>query len=432
MRECISINIGQAGSQIGSSCWKLYTAEHKISPTGQLLSNNPDIYNTTFFEDVRGKFIPRNIFVDTESSVLDEIRTGEYSDLFNPDRFVNTMEDAANNYARGLYTLSRSLTEKLDDVLRLTIEGCENLQGFMFFNSFGGGTGSGYTPYLQQRMQSLYPKKTTLTFGIFPCLQRSTANVEPYNTIFGLTAISDISECTFLMDNDGLFNVCSNNLSNPYSTYTDINHIVAQAASSISCSIRFPGSLNVDLVEFPTNLIPFSSLMFPVISYAPLNSVKVEHHQNITVSEITNSCAAPSNQLFRSRDSDNVHMSCCLLYRGDVCHRDINQAINDLKMKSRIKFCDWTPTGFKVGINSCKPVFDPIYKMAKSDKSLCMLSNSTAVVDPFARIMDAFQMMYRKLAFVHWYQQEGMELCEFNCAVDRMYDIITKYDKINE
>lgn len=34
MREIISIHIGQAGIQVGNSCWELYCLEHEIQPDG--------------------------------------------------------------------------------------------------------------------------------------------------------------------------------------------------------------------------------------------------------------------------------------------------------------------------------------------------------------------------------------------------------------
>lgn len=36
MREIISIHIGQAGIQVGNSCWELYCLEHGIHPDGQM------------------------------------------------------------------------------------------------------------------------------------------------------------------------------------------------------------------------------------------------------------------------------------------------------------------------------------------------------------------------------------------------------------
>ena len=37
MRECLSIHIGQAGVQIGNSCWELYCLEHGIAPDGEII-----------------------------------------------------------------------------------------------------------------------------------------------------------------------------------------------------------------------------------------------------------------------------------------------------------------------------------------------------------------------------------------------------------
>merc|ERR1719323_1925209 len=39
MRECISVHIGQAGCQIGNSCWELYCLEHGIQPDGHMPSD---------------------------------------------------------------------------------------------------------------------------------------------------------------------------------------------------------------------------------------------------------------------------------------------------------------------------------------------------------------------------------------------------------
>lgn len=36
MREIISVHIGQAGIQVGNSCWELYCLEHGIQPDGMM------------------------------------------------------------------------------------------------------------------------------------------------------------------------------------------------------------------------------------------------------------------------------------------------------------------------------------------------------------------------------------------------------------
>ena len=66
-RECISIHIGQAGVQVGNSCWELYCLEHGIQPDGHIAddSGNDISFNAFFRETGRGKYVPRAIFIDT-------------------------------------------------------------------------------------------------------------------------------------------------------------------------------------------------------------------------------------------------------------------------------------------------------------------------------------------------------------------------------
>lgn len=48
--------------------------------------------------------MPRAVFVDLEPTVVDEVRTGSYRQLFHPEQLISGKEDAANNFARGHYT----------------------------------------------------------------------------------------------------------------------------------------------------------------------------------------------------------------------------------------------------------------------------------------------------------------------------------------
>ena len=73
------------------------------------------------------------------------------------------------------------------------------------------------------------------------------------------------------------------------------------------------------------------------------------------------------------------YMACCLLYRGDVVPKDVNAAIATIKTKRTIQFVDWCPTGFKVGINYQPPTVVPGGDLAKVQRAVCMLSNTTAI-----------------------------------------------------
>ncbi|XP_009985188.1 PREDICTED: tubulin alpha chain-like, partial [Tauraco erythrolophus] len=122
-RECISVHIGQAGVQMGNSCWELYCLEHGIQPDGIISSNASSgqadsSFGTFFSETGSGKRVPRAIFVDLEPTVIDEIRTGTYRTLFHPEQLISGKEDAANNYARGHYTIGKEIIDSVVDRAR--------------------------------------------------------------------------------------------------------------------------------------------------------------------------------------------------------------------------------------------------------------------------------------------------------------------------
>merc|ERR1711907_182801 len=120
MREAISIHVGQGGCQIGNGCWELYCLEHGIQPDGQMPSDKTigggdDAFNTFFSETGSGKHVPRCVFVDLEPTCIDEVRTGTYRQLFHPEQLISGKEDAANNYARGHYTIGKEIVDLVLD-----------------------------------------------------------------------------------------------------------------------------------------------------------------------------------------------------------------------------------------------------------------------------------------------------------------------------
>merc|ERR1712157_363405 len=83
-----------------------------------------------------------------------------------------------------------------------------------------------------------------------------------------------------------------------------------------------------------------------------------------------------------------------------------------IKTKRTIQFVDWSPTGFKCGINYQPPTVVPGGDLAKVMRASCMISNSTAIAEVFSRIGHKFDLMYSKRAFVHWYVREGLAALE--------------------
>ncbi|RCN37734.1 tubulin/FtsZ family protein [Ancylostoma caninum] len=303
-----------------------------------------------------------------------------------------------------------------------------------------------------ERLSVDYGKKSKLEFSIYPAPQVSTAVVEPYNSILTTHTTLEHSDCAFMVDNEAIYDICRRNLDVDRPSYTNLNRLISQVVSSITASLRFDGALNVDLTEFQTNLVPYPRIHFPLATYSPVISAEKAYHEALSVSDITNMCFEPANQMVKCDPRHGKYMAVCLLYRGDVVPKDVNASIAAIKTKRSIQFVDWCPTGFKaatlcqeifgqfvvceqrrrllVGINYQPPTVVPGGDLAKVPRAVCMLSNTTAIAEAWARLDRKFDLMYAKRAFVHWYVGEGMEEGEFSEAREDLAALEKDYEEV--
>jgi len=431
-REVISMHVGQAGVQMAAPIWTLYCAEQRLEKDGTPLVSDHHAHNSAFFiESCKERFCPRALLIDLEPLTIDSIKNGEQKGLYNPMFLCAGKEDAANNFARGFYTVGREISENVKDQLRKMAEGCDRLQGFLTYKSLGGGTGSGFSSYLAHEMSKEYPKKSQLDVSVFPSPQMATSVVEPYNTILATSSAMIPTDCSFLVDNEALYTICTSKLDVDCPTYKNLNGLLAQTISSLTASLRFDGRLNADFVDFQTNLVPFPRIHFPILSYAPLISYKSPCHDSLSVAELTNECFDSHNSMMKCDLETGKYMACCILYRGDVTPKDVNEAINLIKGKRSINFVDWSPTGFKVGLNSQPPTFLTNSNLANLHRAACMFSNTTAVGEAWRNLLVKYRLMFEKSAFLHWYTGEGLELDEFVNAGEDILTLTMDYMEAN-
>jgi tubulin alpha len=100
-----------------------YLLEHGLGPDGRPDPSLKEIgeggsFETFFTETSNGKHVPRSLFIDLDPSPIDEIRTGSYRQLFHPELLISGKEDAANNYARGHYTIGKEMVDSVMERVR--------------------------------------------------------------------------------------------------------------------------------------------------------------------------------------------------------------------------------------------------------------------------------------------------------------------------
>ncbi|ETO07642.1 hypothetical protein RFI_29750, partial [Reticulomyxa filosa] len=250
MKEVITIEVGQAGIQLGDVLWEQYCAEHRIEKIGRLENPTPqDVQFETFFHQRT-----HSHFIDLEPNVIDELKVGPFAKMYEYAYLLSGNEDAANNFARGRHSIGKQMIDKVNDTLRKVADSCYNPMGFMIVHSVGGGTGSGLGSLILEQLAADYRKKSRIGLEIYPSPSLSTCVVEPYNALLATDYLVEHTDISLVLDNEAIYGICQNKLHIAKPDVCNLNRLISKVVSSMTSSLRFQGELNADLGEFQINL----------------------------------------------------------------------------------------------------------------------------------------------------------------------------------
>lgn len=385
----------------------------------------------TLFKTSYGRFVPRAILVDSETSVIDEIRNGVYRCLFHPLDLVTHNEDCSNNFARGNITIGKKMIDQVMERIRKAAEHTDYLQGFIATHSCSGGTGGGLTAYIFQCLIEDYDKYSIIQLPIYPSPQQVNTIVEPYNTVLHMHQAIDAVKLSALMDNEAIGEVCYRSLMRRQPTYSTMNQVIALLTSSLLSPVRYPGCLTAGLPELETNLVPFPRIHFPVLRHAPFLHYSRSNQQASSIDQLVQQVFTTSGQTVKCDLYRGKFMACVLSFRGLVSPRLVNNALTRIRKTPQFEFVDWCPTGVKVNLVAQPPVFvSHDSHIAPTDCSVTMLVNASAIRNVWTTVITKFDMMFSRRCFVHWFFNEGLEESEMVDARETLASIERDYREI--
>lgn len=243
------------------------------------------------------------------------------------------------------------------------------------------------------------------------------------------------SNLVVMMDNAAIMSLLSRHLQIEKPTFIYLNRLISQIQSCLFCGFHYNADpICSTLEEVTTNLVPFPSLHFTYLRYAPIVGARRQDFQTTVhpAEELTKAVLNPQyTTLSADKFSRSKIIATCLSFRGAAAgwQRGLAATVLHSKMNQALNFVDWCPTGVKVAIHAVPPLRPvPESCLAECPANLTMLINGTAAAQRALQNINAqFLRLYERRCFVHWYVGEGMEEGEFTEASDCIADIISEY-----
>ena len=89
-------------------------------------------------------------------------------------------------FARGSYTIGKSLEESINNTISQKLESLTNFDGVMIFSSLAGGVGSGLMSNIVKKWKNNYSNNLSLGIHLLPSKDLMGEACEVYNAVLAL------------------------------------------------------------------------------------------------------------------------------------------------------------------------------------------------------------------------------------------------------
>ena len=430
-REIITIQVGQCGNQIGNEFWKQLCSEHGISSEGivdEKAINGDDRKDVFFYQADDDHYIPRSILIDLEPRVINSIQTSEFKHFYNPENFFISKEGsgAGNCWATG-YANAEHVEDEIMDMIEREADGSDSLEGFMLIHSINGGTGSGFGSYLLEKLNENFPKKLIQAYSVFPNMSGdSGVVVTPYNSILTMKRLILNCDSVIVLDNGALYNIATERMKLESPSLSQVNSLISTIMCSSTTTLRYPGYMNNDMISLIAPLVPTPRCHFLMTGYTPIT---LDNNKTLvrktTVLDVMRRLLQSKNIMVSGGAKKGMYISILNIIQGEVDPTQIHQALQKIREKKLANFIPWGPGSIQVALSKKSPYIETAYKV-----SGLMLANHTSINLLMQQIVDSFNNMYKKKAYLDSFRKEDMfkdSLAEFDDSLEVTNKVINEY-----
>ncbi|CAD8187818.1 unnamed protein product [Paramecium octaurelia] len=429
MREILVLQLGGFGNKMGVKFWEEMFEDSEFGSDIDQQNQNKNILlnssNVVYYNLSEKTPLPRTIQVDLGQDL-------PYSNTnFNPCNQFSFNYSSGNNFGFVKNNCCNQVIDIIFDRIRQEIEQCDSLQGFQIFASIIGGTGSGLSAVLSQKLKDEYPNAITQCNLLVPSINlNDDCVVSPYNFGLAFSQLMDSAEQLIFFDNQGL----KQNLSRLgiQFDYQDANLHVAQTICCNSSPFRNPGDINSSLRKLSTNLSPFSN--YKLFTCNMTNNQYSDYYKEylkMDEYQILKELISSNHNQTSTVYTKGRFLSAALSVRGKVSNKELDKYCSCLdyfieyqrhRLEVRKKY-----EGIKMFFtNICQKKYQNYEFFGSS------IVHSSSITQSLSSISEKFKKMYPKKSYVHKYIQEGIEESEFVGAQSRLDDTIFLYQDTSD
>jgi len=432
MNEIVSIHIGGCGVNLFKNCWSLYCLDHGLSPSGFLdketfESWEDDFTFTSFFNETqKGTYRARALPIDFKTDAIGRIKSSSWRKLLKDDQYLKLDHETHGMFGNG-YFLDADKVDIVLDHVRKEVEKCDSCQGFQIYSAFNGGGSSGLAGRLIEELDPLYRKLQKHEYIVYPRAKAIKSLTDVYNMVLRSHQTLSFSNCSIMISNELLYEMCKNNLRTTPTTYKAMNEICARAIAATNTSLRYNTGANVNLEDIEQTIVPLQRMIFPAISFAPVTNHRNLMSEEPPLHETAKSTLRRQSQLLLSNPFDGHCIAACLLFRGIIEGSDISLSLNKVRKKKMITFAKGCLNVFKSSI-----CYDEIPEVDGSvmdnySYQVCSMFNTSSIKSMWYDLQKTFEKNYRPRIGVAKFSECNITEHDFDSAGNDLSNLIVDY-----
>ncbi|GIL51556.1 hypothetical protein Vafri_7527 [Volvox africanus] len=229
----ITLQLGQCGNQLGCSFFHTLASELSANDYGYAAVNE---YYRAGPDTTSGIYTARSVLIDMEPKVVAGARASAAASgswwRYPSTGYLVMQSGSGNNWSQGFHGYGPRVHDAALELVRREVEAADCLTGFLLLQSMAGGTGAGLGTYVAQALKDEYHAAFITNCCVWP-YESGEVIVQPYNTLFTLSHLSDLSDGIVLLENEALHRTCAKLMGINRPSFTDMNGIAARALASV-------------------------------------------------------------------------------------------------------------------------------------------------------------------------------------------------------